>query len=207
MKVTAMPVVMAGKYVPDICKTSESRKDFIEKHLPRSKPWKTSENVGATEVRVTSDAGGRFWFFGVFNGDLAYLMHLNPLRFQDPNHLLPFHGKPMYQGSVWRQRMQGLPAGASRIPREIFWSLLSNRRVWFSDSIQSEDGKAFWENRILDALQKGLRVAAIEFSDHLGTVEVVRVEPLTLQSPIDHYWTYEVDKDDSGMNWRFVISH
>jgi hypothetical protein len=202
-----MPVVTAEKYVPDICKTLWSRREFIEKYLPVSKPWRTSENVGATEVRVLSETGGRFWFFWVFKDDLAYIMHLNPIRFQDPDRLLPFRGKPMYQRSVWRQRIQGLPAGASRIPRGVFWSLLSNNRVWFSDFIQSEDGKAFWENRILDALQKGLKVAAVEFRDHAGTVEVVKVEPLTLQSPIDHYWTYEVNEDGSGMSWRFVISH
>lgn len=200
---TAMPVVMAGHYVPEACKTFASRQQFIAKHLPHSRFLTLFGDLPPnTKILSCKDTQNRLWFYSVYSGDLAYVMHLNPIRYTDRSGTLPT-SLSMYQGSVWRSRRTG--QGLPRLPQKIFWALFAKgRRIWFSDSVQSEDGKAFWENRILDAFNKNLTVLACHFKD--GSPMIIdRTEPVDINTDIQKYWTYEVDRDDSGMNWRFAI--
>lgn len=200
----AMPVVMAGKYLPKICTNLATRQQFIQENSAKSKIYKgVTPDLPNARVLACPDTNNRMWFYTVHENDLAYLMHLNPIRYRDLTGELPNLRLTMYQGSVWRSRRTGM--GLPRLPQLIFWSLFKHsRRIWFSDSVQSEDGKAFWENRIIDAIKQGLNVVACHFKDG-SPVLIDQVVPVDISTKIQKYWTYEIHKDGSGMNWRFAI--
>lgn len=208
----AMPTVMVDEYIPEVCRTLESRQKHIEMLLPKSRLMKPYPGMKSyAELRVASDTGNRKWFYAVDTrvNDIVYLMHLNPLRMnlkkvQDaPQDLKRF---AMYQGSVWRADGCTLIIGMD-LPKGLFWKLFKGNQNWFSDAGQSKDGKRFWERRISEAIERGHLVYAVHFNE-TREIEVDKIVQITNETDsIEHYWTYEKKKDDSGMYWRFAITH
>lgn len=206
-----MPVVLAGEYVPEVCKTLETRRLFLAQYLPKSRPLKPMRGMQPTvELRMAKDTTNRAWFFAheLHEQDMIYLMHLNPhrLKFKAGVNAPEGFGRfSMYQGSVWRSSQSLEQKLGLYVPSDLFWKL-SPKRIWLSDTVQSKDGKRFWQRRIAEALtEKGLRVYALHFIDTGFTLSVDTVVPILAGDSLEPYFTYEVLKDDSGMNWRFAI--
>lgn len=210
----AMPTVMVDEYVPEVCETLESRQKHLALLAPHSRIMKPDAGMQSwVELRVATDSGNRRWFYAVdlTTKDIVYLMHLNPLKMKFDN----YSGTPsvpksmkrmaMYQGSVWRAD-GSVPLIGNNLPSNLFWRLFKGNQNWFSDSLQSRGGKIFWERRIQEALERGHDVYAVHFSEtnSIQVDQLVKIEQGVL---INHYWTYETKKDDSGMYWRFAIVH
>lgn len=209
----AMPTVMAGEYVPEICKTLDTRRRFIDEQQPQSRVITAPTGCRVlpyVDLRMSVDTGNRYWFYAVDSkvNDLLYVMHLNPLKLRfkrgadSPAGLWKF---AMYQGSVWRAEGSELKIG-NELPSVLFWKLFNQHRNWFSDISQSKDGKRFWVRRIAEALSKGLLVYAVHFDEKSG-IEIDKAVPISFGDSLEHYWTYEDVKDFSGMYWRFAIVH
>jgi hypothetical protein len=207
----AMPVVMVGSYLPKICETVDSRKNFIKEHENKSRILTSIAGMTKdAELRRVKDSGNRVWFYAVdlVENDLLYIMHLNPLRMKFSNDVAvtdSISRFAMYQGSVWRAEGNVTKLG-DQVPKYLFWRLFKGRNNWFSDSIQSLDGKRFWERRIREAKDQGFHVYAVHFREPAG-IYVDRIVPLSIGDDLQRYWTYEYKKDESGMYWRFAIVH
>jgi len=207
----SMPVVMVDEYVPNACKTLSARRALLSRLDGNSKLLNSDPGMQPwIELRVAPDSSNRKWFYAVDTkeSDIVYLMHLNPLRFKFPKDLDKpdsFLRSAMYQGSVWRADGSPYLIGP-KLPSALFWRLFNGNQNWFSDTLQSKDGKRFWENRIWEALNRNLPVYAVHFSES-SDVEVDSLVQIHSGDSIQKYWTYEVDKDDGGMYWRFAIVH
>jgi hypothetical protein len=207
-------MVRASDYIPEIVKTPQSQHRFIVEQTRNSKVIQSPPQPQASwvEFRVSIDTNNRLWLYAVDTqlNELDYLMHLNPLRFTfdsavDSQIVSQFNAFSIYQGSVWRSA-RALETLGQTFVADVFWKL-SQRKNWFSDSVQSQAGKAFWERRLHEAKIRGYSAYACHFSETGSKVKVTEVVPLAKDTSLQKYWTYEVNKDDSGLNWRFAIAH
>lgn len=71
------------------------------------------------------------------------------------------------------------------VGKHIFWNhLYPKYRALISDSQQTENGRSFWEYRIVEALQSNIPVTMVDTND-LTTVEILSFDDITrLQSSI-----------------------
>ncbi len=208
-EIVAMPIVFSGKYLPEACASLVSRQEFIKTHNPLSRKLPLASSRRGAEFRVCKDTQNRMFFYAVDleKQDLIYLMHLNPLRFKLlPGVALNLTKMAMYQGSVWRGG-RSIQLLGQAFAKTVFWSLFNHKRNLFSDSMQSEQGKSFWERRIDDAFTKGLDVYAVHFKPQGKTQIVDKSILLTPMSDIHKYWAYEEHTDEDGLYWRFAICH
>ncbi len=200
MKIEAMPSVMVSTYVPKIVKTKATQLAFLKGRTRKKSAMESS--LPAPYVLMTDHGkDNALWFYvaSVDGESLQYLMLLNPIKVVRPDGIKL---KSVYQGSVWKSSYMGFIK--PDLPSEVFWGLLAVRTALISDSIQSEQGKSFWQRRMHEALAKGLVVEALHFSDTNRFI-VKEVVPITASTDTEVYWTYETEKDNYGLNWRFCI--
>ena len=71
-----------------------------------------------------------------------------------------------------------------------------------SDSVQSKDGKRFWQSRLSEAFENDYNVYVLGITDKHHVVELI---PVTTYAEILEYYTH--DPDWRGQYYRILISN
>lgn len=129
-------------------------------------------------VGITQTTG--VYFLGTVPNTIEYLVKYEPVRLHATT--LP-HERGMRQ--VLIARLPGATAFAAGIGAEIFWNILfAEHKCLISDSQQTSAGRAFWEYRIKEALERQHTVRMINTNDNTF-VDITSISELkTLNSQI-----------------------
>ena len=196
----SMPSVLSGTYTPDWALTVESN----VKHL--SEIRKLGPSIAAVRqapgledhqlFKVTLEKEQFYYVTGIWEGVEAIQYGVSVEQIQTDG-LHTIH--TVSQTSVWRNPDY---SGLRRFAPWVFWSFLLpiNGNI-LSDSVQSRDGKYFWESRLVEAFERNLNVYVLGITDKHLVVELI---PVSMLKEILTYYTN--DPDWRGQYYRILIS-
>lgn len=198
MEITAFPYRI-GTYRPEYTKTKEAQAEWITARLPRARKFV----VDGVDTWFTREGKDKLVLFVHVELELLYSMELYKMQVSATADLpATLKRRANYQGSVWRdKRIQGYH---DDFAGTIFTRLLlSSTRNVVSDSVQSQDGEAFWYRRVLGALRTGLKVYGLDCEARGGTLVIESATPVIDMRQFDTY--YSGDQDLSGSYKRLAI--
>jgi hypothetical protein len=156
LQLTATPQLISL----DDSEVSHAKRECLSK-LPQSEVVELPSV--RTELRQLAGAGGGFYFlYDTESREILYLVRYKKVELGSKLGL-PHGSYAGRQVLVWRNSSN--PA-ATGFAYKVFWKyLFAKYRVLVSDSQQSEQGRAFWQYQIHDALKNGLTVELVNSND------------------------------------------
>lgn len=129
------------------------RKELFKKLTAKDSCEKVGAYKGMDFYATGRNSNEGYWFLlNKAGDDLAYVCRFKTLGASAPH----FKSKVATQVAIWRN--YGV-ADSRAFPTYIFFKmLLPKYGIMMSDSQQTNDGRKFWQSRMLDAMHKGLYV-------------------------------------------------
>jgi hypothetical protein len=128
--------------------------------------YKESEEQGVNYSLYVADtkSGETYFLYDLEDQISVYVAEIEKNQFIKPLH------SAVCQVSIWRDKGA---VGVMNVAPYIFWNILYKRYgSIISDSIQSDDGKAFWLRRVDEAKHRGLVVAVVDLTPDLKIMKL-----------------------------------
>jgi hypothetical protein len=197
-----MPYLSEGTYKPEWAKSKAKNAAKLRSLLQQvTTPFATYSGAGVdVGVYKVSNEDSDFYFVHDIIGDdpdlIQYGVHVKHYEFTG---LL--QGKTCGQVSVFRNSNYDPALG---LPKWIFENVLYPKYGNIvSDNTQSSKGRGFWGSRIMQALESGKHVYALELDESPRRLKVLKIDELHKPSDMSKY--YSTDQDYPGYYWRFLI--
>lgn len=193
--------------VPSICATKESRQAFLSEYGSQARLLELYGKDKLPLYEVT--LGTNLCFYAKSHEDIQYLMCMNPLNISlesGISHADMLPRSDVYQGDVFRN-LNLIPYGGYDLASTIFWRIQKPGRIVWSDMTQSQDGDIFWRRRIVEAIERGGSVLAVNFSP-VGDAKahVFKIVPMsTLMDLRPFFNSATASSADLGKFWRLVF--
>jgi hypothetical protein len=201
MELLAMPYRIGPKYLPDYVRTPAAQSTWLEKHLPKSK---VVFKYSGLDLRCYKHSESELVFFVTFEGGIHYVMELVKLLPELTSDLpAVLKRRTNFQASVWRSPK--LYSKSVNFPATVCWKyLISKTRNLLSDSQQSDRGEAFWERRVVEALQNAsLEVYGLDCERVGNTLKLHAADRILKIEDMPQY--YSDEQDMSGYYKRLAI--
>ena len=197
----SMPAVLSGTWTPPWAHTVESNQIYLQK-IEKLNPvvvaeYKPKVFEAQSILHVKLETEDFYYVTGIWEGEKAIQYAVNVAKI----HIEGLHTiHTVSQTSVWRNPdYSDLP----RFAPWVFWSyLLPKNGNILSDSVQSKDGKRFWQSRLSEAFENDYNVYVLGITDKHHVVELI---PVTTYAEILEYYTH--DPDWRGQYYRILISN